>query len=116
VCREGEFNRFPPPAGQTCAQYAGAFADAVGGYIENGDATDMCNFCQYRYGQAFFAPLQLNFGDRWRDFGIFVSVSCRLRVGDANMVGGGGYALSADVQVAFVAFNILVLLVAARFL
>lgn len=89
VCRPAEFNRFSPPSGQTCAQWAGKFAAAMGGYLDNPDATDECRYCQYRVGQSFYEPLQVSFGTRWRDFGIFIC-----------------YAV----------FNIIVLLLAARFL
>ncbi|ODN86072.1 ATP-binding cassette transporter [Cryptococcus wingfieldii CBS 7118] len=89
VCRDDEYNVFPAPSGQTCSDYAGAYATAVGGYLNNPDSTGDCQFCQYRTGEAFFTPLEIEFGTRWRDFGIFIC---------------------------YVVFNILVLLVAARFL
>ncbi|WVR08472.1 hypothetical protein IAU60_005527 [Kwoniella sp. DSM 27419] len=89
VCRDNEFNIFSPPSGQTCTQYAGAFAQAVGGYLNNPDATTDCQFCQYRVGQSFYEPLQISYSTRGRDAGIMV---------------------------AYCIFNILVLLVAARFL
>lgn len=89
VCKDGEYQVFPAPSGQTCQQWAGAFAEAVGGYINNPDSTGDCQFCQYRSGQAFFVPLEISFSTRWRDFGIFIC---------------------------YVVFNILVLLIAARFL
>ncbi|OCF43306.1 ATP-binding cassette transporter [Kwoniella heveanensis CBS 569] len=89
VCKEEEFNVFSPPSGQTCNEWAGAFAQAVGGYLNNPDATDNCQFCQYRVGQSFFTPLEISFETRGRDLGIFIC---------------------------YVVFNILVLLVAARFL
>ncbi|KAK4686950.1 ATP-binding cassette, subfamily G (WHITE), member 2, PDR, partial [Tremellales sp. Uapishka_1] len=89
VCQESEFSVFSSPAGQTCSEWAGDFATAVGGYINNPDATAGCQFCQYREGQAFFAGLAIEFSNRWRDWGIFV---------------------------AFVVFNIIVLLICSRFL
>nr|ODN90094.1 ATP-binding cassette transporter [Cryptococcus depauperatus CBS 7841] len=89
VCKEKEFNVFPAPSGQTCGQYAGAFAQAVGGYLNNPNSTGDCQFCQYKTGQAFFIPLEIEFSTRWRDFGIFIC---------------------------YVVFNIIVLLLAARFL
>jgi ATP-binding cassette subfamily G (WHITE) protein 2 (SNQ2) len=47
VCKSTEFLLFPPPSGQTCGQYANGFATAVGGYINNPNATDECQYCQY---------------------------------------------------------------------
>jgi ABC-type multidrug transport system permease subunit len=105
VCRDDEYSVFPAPSGQTCREYAGAFADAVGGYLGNPDATGDCNFCQYSNGQAFYAPLDISYSNvsvydertrrtctdpqRGRDLGIFLCYSI---------------------------FNILVLLLAARYL
>ncbi|TYJ52284.1 hypothetical protein B9479_007127, partial [Cryptococcus floricola] len=89
VCKDDEYNVFPAPSGQTCSEYAGAYATAVGGYLNNPDSTGDCQFCQYRTGEAFFTPLEIEFGTRWRDFGIFIC---------------------------YVVFNVMVLLVAARFL
>jgi len=88
-CRPSEYNLFTPPSGQTCAEYAGKFAATVGAYIANPNATDSCQYCQYEYGQNFFAGLQIEFSHRWRNFGILI---------------------------AYTAFNIGVLLLAARFL
>lgn len=89
-CDPEEFNRFPAPAGQTCGEYAGAFAQAVGGYLDNPNATgEDCNFCQYSVGQSFYTPLEIDFATRGRDIGIYVC---------------------------YVVFNIFVLLLAARFL
>jgi len=61
VCRDSEYSVFPAPSGQTCGEYAGAFAEAVGGYLGNPDATGDCNFCQYSNGQAFYAPLDISY-------------------------------------------------------
>jgi ABC-type multidrug transport system permease subunit len=61
------------PAGQTCGDYAGAFADAVGGYINNPGSEGDCQFCQYRVGDSFYNNLNITYDTRWRDFGIFVS-------------------------------------------
>lgn len=88
-CRESEFNIFSPPGGTTCGDYAGAFATAVGGYINNPTSTASCQFCQYSVGQSFYAGLNMSYDQRWRNFGIFVC---------------------------YTVFNIGLLLVAARFL
>lgn len=63
-----------PPAGQSCAAYAGQFAQAVGGYLNNPDATDNCQFCQASVGDSFLVTLNIDYSTRWRDFGIFVSL------------------------------------------
>lgn len=89
VCKPTEFHRFNPPSGQTCMEWAGKFAEAMGAYINNPNATSDCEYCQYQKGQNFFSGLSISFANRWRDVGIFI---------------------------AYVVFNILVLLAAARFL
>jgi hypothetical protein len=63
------------PAGQTCGDYAGAFAEAVGGYLNNPGSEGDCQFCQYRVGDSFYNNLNITYDTRWRDFGIFVSAS-----------------------------------------
>jgi ATP-binding cassette subfamily G (WHITE) protein 2 (SNQ2) len=60
------------PAGQTCGEYAGAFAQAVGGYLNNPDVEGDCQFCQYSVGDSFYRNLNITYDTRWRDFGIFV--------------------------------------------
>jgi ABC-type multidrug transport system permease subunit len=88
-CRDDEFNLFSPPSGQTCMEYAGKFADLVGGYIANPNATQDCQYCQYREGQNFFVGLWIEYSHVGRNIGILI---------------------------AYTMFNILVLLLAARFL
>lgn len=73
VCSGEEFQTFQPPSGQTCGQYAGAFANAVGAYINNESATSDCQYCQYAVGDTFLAGINVNYDQRWRNFGIYVS-------------------------------------------
>jgi ATP-binding cassette, subfamily G (WHITE), member 2, SNQ2 len=70
-CAENEMIQFTPPAGQTCGQYAGAFANAAGGNLTNPSATDVCNYCGLRSGDQYLASLSISPDDKWRDFGIF---------------------------------------------
>jgi ABC-type multidrug transport system permease subunit len=46
VCTSDEFQTFTAPAGQTCRQWAGEYADLVGGYLNNPDSTSVCEFCE----------------------------------------------------------------------
>ena len=69
-CEPQEFSTFSPPAGQTCQQWASSFVQAVGGYIDNPDATADCRYCQYRVGDDFLRGLNISFDDRWRDLGV----------------------------------------------
>lgn len=73
VCRPAEYNRFSAPPGQTCGEYMQAFFAAGGpGYLLN-SATDQCEYCAYRVGDEFYAPLGLSYANRWRDLGIFAA-------------------------------------------
>lgn len=89
TCQTEEYNIFPAPDGQTCGEYAGNFATAVGGYIANPSSTGDCQFCQYSVGQSFYTPLEISFDTRGRDIGIYFC---------------------------YIVFNIICLLLAARFL
>jgi len=74
VCRQEDFYKFPPPAGQTCGEYmVDFFAAGNTGYIDNPSATDMCDYCQYTKGSDFFISLQWDYGNRWRNFGILAA-------------------------------------------
>jgi len=72
-CEPQEFRTFTTPAGQTCEQWAGAFVQSAGGYLEDPNATGSCNYCQYRVGDDFTRSLNISFDDRWRDLGIFIA-------------------------------------------
>lgn len=72
-CAPAETARFDAPAGQTCASYAGAFADAAGGYLLNPDATAGCQYCSLSSGDQYLAQLNVAAGDKWRNFGIFLA-------------------------------------------
>lgn len=66
-----EFYVFDPPSGQQCGEYAMAFVQEQGGYINNLNATSGCQYCNYRTGDEFYKPFTIAFDDRWRDLGIF---------------------------------------------
>jgi ATP-binding cassette subfamily G (WHITE) protein 2 (SNQ2) len=71
VCGINETFTFTTPAGQTCGQYAGAFAAAQGAYLVDPNATGTCNYCQYASGDTFMAGVGVNFATRGRDIGIY---------------------------------------------
>lgn len=74
VCQPDEFSVFPAPSGQTCAQWAGEYAQLVGGYLNNPESTGDCQFCQYSVGDSFYIPLELSYDNRVRDLFILVSL------------------------------------------
>ncbi|KAI8983430.1 ABC-2 type transporter-domain-containing protein [Pilobolus umbonatus] len=72
VCSGSDFIQIPVPSGETCGAYMSEFfATAGNGYIENENATDMCNYCPYTRGQQYYEnSIGWSFDNRWRDFGI----------------------------------------------
>ncbi|KAI8933315.1 hypothetical protein NX059_009940 [Plenodomus lindquistii] len=89
TCTSGEYNTFNAPQGQNCGDYmSDFFSSGAPGYLLN-NATDVCNYCAYKVGDEFYTPLGYEFGNRWRDLGIFA---------------------------AFIASNLVILFAAARYL
>ncbi|KAF8930773.1 ABC-2 type transporter-domain-containing protein [Dissophora ornata] len=87
-CKSDEFSIFNVPVGQTCGSYAATFLETAAGYINNPNATESCEYCQYSYGQDFYGALSMDFAHRWRNLGFLCIYLC---------------------------FNIIMLLVAIRF-
>lgn len=72
-CTAGEFNRFRAPQGMDCGTYMkDFFSRGAPGYLLD-NATDLCSYCAYKVGDEFYRPLGYEFGNRWRDFGIFTA-------------------------------------------
>lgn len=72
-CADSETARFDAPPGQTCEDYAGVFADNAGGYLLNPNATSACMYCPYSVGNQYLSTLNIEAGQKWRDFGIFLA-------------------------------------------
>lgn len=72
-CALQETARFDVPSGQTCLSYAGAFAQEAGGYLLNPNATVDCQYCPYSVGDQYLATLNIEYGQKWRNFGIFLA-------------------------------------------
>lgn len=73
VCNPEEFSRFSPPAGETCGQYLDNFMSMAPGYLENADATEMCEYCPFKEGGEYAKTFGMegNFYG-WRGTGILV--------------------------------------------
>ncbi|CCF46345.1 ABC transporter [Colletotrichum higginsianum] len=69
-CAPNEFLVFNPPAGSTCAEYLRPYVDVMGGSVDNPDATDACRFCPIAETNSFLASVNVDFANRWRNFGI----------------------------------------------
>lgn len=77
-CDPSEFATFQPPSGQTCAQWAAPFVDAVGGYLRDPNATSDCGYCQFSVGDDFYGGLEISFSERYRNVGEWTSLPLEL--------------------------------------
>ncbi|KAG0055293.1 hypothetical protein BGZ83_009051 [Gryganskiella cystojenkinii] len=69
-CDRDELSVFSPPSGQTCGNYMAEFLKTATGYLDNPTDTADCRYCQYSYGQDFYASMNFDFAHRWRNLGI----------------------------------------------
>ena len=70
VCSSIELSRFNPPSGKTCGQYLQNYISLAGGYVNNPDAKQDCEFCAASDTNVFLAGLSSDYAYRWRNFGI----------------------------------------------
>ncbi|CAH0014693.1 unnamed protein product [Clonostachys rhizophaga] len=81
VCADNEFLSIIPPDGQTCQQYLNDYINGVagstlkidqphGGYLQDPLATAECQFCPMASTDAFLAGVNIDYKDRYRNFGI----------------------------------------------
>lgn len=68
-CEAKEFARFAAPPGQTCENYTRQFIEMAGGYVQTG-VDGLCEFCQYKSGDEFAKGFNVEYGHRWRDYGV----------------------------------------------
>jgi len=72
-CDAAETTIFDVPRGQTCASYASNFLASAPGYLMNPNATAGCEYCPYTTGDDFLATLNVEYSDKWRNFGIYLA-------------------------------------------
>ncbi|OLN94130.1 Multidrug resistance protein CDR2 [Colletotrichum chlorophyti] len=70
VCTTKEIVPVPLPSNVTCDEFLGPFVQAVGGYFINTAATDSCGYCRMKTTDDFLARFNINYDDRWRNFGL----------------------------------------------
>ncbi|KAH6849603.1 ABC-2 type transporter-domain-containing protein [Chaetomium sp. MPI-CAGE-AT-0009] len=70
-CASNEILTFAPPNGSTCAEYMADYISAAGGHLimSSGESTDECRFCTISNTNAFLASINVDFENRWRNFG-----------------------------------------------
>ena len=69
ICSDIEFVNFQAPAGQTCGAYMQEYISAAGGYLLDPGASN-CQFCAIDTTDVFLSSLNIQYSNRWRDYGI----------------------------------------------
>jgi ATP-binding cassette subfamily G (WHITE) protein 2 (PDR) len=70
ICADNEYSRFLTPLMVTCGEYMAPYITSHGGYLLDPLSTSECTFCPLSATDTYLAKLDLNYGDRWRNFGI----------------------------------------------
>ncbi|KAH7235656.1 ABC-2 type transporter-domain-containing protein [Fusarium tricinctum] len=70
ICAANELVPLEPPNGSTCVEYMGDYIKAVGGYFVDPDATENCQFCTIEKTNTYLAGVNIDYADRWRNFGV----------------------------------------------
>ncbi|KAM0244289.1 hypothetical protein ACHAP5_006405 [Fusarium lateritium] len=70
TCATNELVPLEPPNGSTCTEFMGDYIQAVGGYFVNPDATENCQFCTIEKTNTYLAGVNIDYADRWRNFGV----------------------------------------------
>ena len=75
TCATDEILKFDPAGGQSCGTYLKEYISTAGGYVTNPDAIQGCLFCPVSDTDTLLAAFSIEFGDRWRSFGISLAYS-----------------------------------------
>lgn len=74
VCADYEYLHFNPPQGQNCSTFLDPYIKYAGaGYYQDGSATlnsGGCSFCTMSETNQFLTEINVNYDDRWRNFGL----------------------------------------------
>lgn len=82
-CAQHELAMFNPPAGMTCGQYMGPYLKFAPGQLLNPTAFELCQYCPLTSADQFLVSSDLNWNQRWRDFGfmwIYVAFNISIAV------------------------------------
>ncbi|KAL4861201.1 hypothetical protein BDV12DRAFT_204247 [Aspergillus spectabilis] len=74
-CSTAESTHFNPPPGSSCSDYASSFVSDIAGvgYLVNPDALKDCQYCPFADGTEYMRTLNVQGGDKWRAFGIYLA-------------------------------------------
>lgn len=73
-CSAEEFLHFSPPTPLNCSDYLDSYIGIFGGYLQPDSmrSTTECVFCSGSETNIFLRDVSAEYGDRWRNFGIFL--------------------------------------------
>lgn len=74
-CAANEVLTFSAPDNSTCADYMASYLENAGGYLITRASEQSCQYCPIQSTNSFLASLNVDFANRWRDFG-FVLAYC----------------------------------------
>ncbi|RBQ82100.1 hypothetical protein VDGD_09104 [Verticillium dahliae] len=72
VCADNELLSIVPPSGESCSDYLGPWMEQFGGYLTDAtiNSTSECQMCTMDKTNTFLNSLNIDYADRWRNFGI----------------------------------------------
>jgi ABC-type multidrug transport system permease subunit len=71
TCASNEIITFQPADNATCDDYLREYLSVAGGYVANGSggSREECQYCPMGSTNDFLSTLNIEFANRWRDFG-----------------------------------------------
>ncbi|KAF2814193.1 ATP-binding cassette transporter [Mytilinidion resinicola] len=69
-CAAHEVAKFLPPSGQNCGEYMAPYMKLAPGRLLNPTSSGVCEYCPMAVADQFLANSDLEWGQRWRDFGL----------------------------------------------
>ncbi|EEY23503.1 ABC transporter [Verticillium alfalfae VaMs.102] len=72
ICADNELLSIVPPSGESCSEYLGPWMEQFGGYLTDAtiNSTSECQMCTMDKTNTFLNSLNIDYADRWRNFGI----------------------------------------------
>ncbi|KAF3807378.1 ZEB2-regulated ABC transporter 1 [Colletotrichum gloeosporioides] len=70
VCTAKEIVQVPVPSNMTCDDFLGPYVQSAGGYLVDAASTGGCGYCRMATTDDYLAHFNINYDDRWRNFGL----------------------------------------------
>jgi len=75
-CAASELLAMEAPGSQSCEEYLSSYISTAGGYVVDPSATGVCQYCPVRDTTEFLSSVNIDFANRWRDFGLLWVYIC----------------------------------------